>query len=83
MRHYKTPNGPCRKHHRFCSGELSRHRRPGHRLGRAVAFVALVAPQIARRLTNGSGVTLVSAALTGAALVLLSDLVATQAFSPV
>ena len=48
-----------------------------------VAFVALVAPQIARRLTNGSGVALVSAALTGAALVLLSDLAATRAFAPV
>ncbi len=48
-----------------------------------VAFVALVAPQISRRLTNGTGVSLVPAALTGAALVLLSDLVATQAFAPV
>ncbi|MBW3574581.1 MAG: iron chelate uptake ABC transporter family permease subunit [Actinobacteria bacterium] len=48
-----------------------------------VAFVALVAPQIARRLTNGTGVSMVAAALTGAALVLLSDLVATQAFAPV
>ena len=48
-----------------------------------VAFVALVAPQIARRLTVGSGVVLVPAALTGGALVLLSDLVATQAFAPV
>ncbi len=48
-----------------------------------VAFVALVAPQISRRLTAGSGLALVPAALTGAALVLLSDLVATQAFAPV
>ena len=48
-----------------------------------VAFVALVAPQIARRLTTGTSVTLVPAALTGAAIVVLSDVAATQAFSPV
>ncbi|MEX2587829.1 MAG: iron chelate uptake ABC transporter family permease subunit [Actinomycetota bacterium] len=46
-----------------------------------VAFVAFVAPPIARRLTNSS-LTLVPAALTGALLLLVSDLVARLAFRP-
>jgi len=46
-----------------------------------VAFVAFVAPPIARRLTRSS-LTLVPAALAGALLVLLSDLVARRAFAP-
>lgn len=48
-----------------------------------VAFVALVAPQIARRLTRASGVALVPAALTGAGIVLLSDLAGRRVFAPV
>lgn len=46
-----------------------------------VAFVAFVAPPIARRLTNSS-LTLVPAALAGALLLLVSDLVARRAFAP-
>lgn len=41
-----------------------------------VNFVALLAPQIARRLVRGSGVPLVASALTGAALLLAADLLA-------
>ncbi len=47
-----------------------------------VAFVALVAPQVARRFLPAAGTALVPAALTGAALVLLSDLLARRAFAP-
>jgi iron complex transport system permease protein len=46
-----------------------------------VAFVAFVAGPIARRLV-GAPLTLVPAALTGALLVLLSDLVARTALAP-
>lgn len=41
-----------------------------------VAFVALVAPNLARRLVRGPGVPLVTSALLGAALLLAADLVA-------
>lgn len=47
-----------------------------------VAFVALVAPQIARRVVRSPGATIVPAALAGAALVLVSDLVARRLFAP-
>ena len=47
-----------------------------------VAFVALVAPQIARRLVRSGGATLVPSALVGAAVVLLADLAARRAFAP-
>lgn len=47
-----------------------------------VAFVALVAPQIARRLVRAPEATLVPAALVGAALLLLSDLVARRVLAP-
>jgi iron complex transport system permease protein len=47
-----------------------------------VAFVAFVAGPIARRLTGGSQLALVPAALTGALLLLTSDLVARRAFAP-
>ncbi|MFP5317798.1 MAG: FecCD family ABC transporter permease [Acidimicrobiia bacterium] len=47
-----------------------------------VAFVALVSPQIARRLARGGTAALGPAALSGAALVLLSDLVARRLFAP-
>lgn len=46
-----------------------------------VAFVAFVAPPIARRLVRGS-LSLVPAALIGALLLLVSDLVARRAFAP-
>ena len=47
-----------------------------------VAFVALAAPQIARRLTGGAAPAVASAALTGAVLVLASDLIAQRLFAP-
>ena len=47
-----------------------------------VAFVALVSPQIARRLVRGGTPALGPAALCGAALMLLSDLVARRLFAP-
>ncbi|SDP23281.1 iron complex transport system permease protein [Nakamurella panacisegetis] len=45
-------------------------------------FVALAAPQIARRLTGSSGVGVVAAALLGGLLVALADLASTRAFAP-
>ena len=45
-------------------------------------FVALAAPQIARRLTGSSGVGVLAAALLGGLLVALSDLAATRVFAP-
>jgi iron complex transport system permease protein len=47
-----------------------------------IAFVALVAPQIARRLVRAGGATLVPSTLVGAALVLLADLAARRALAP-
>lgn len=47
-----------------------------------VAFVALVAPQIARRLAGPSQLALVPAALVGAAVMLLSDLLGRRLFAP-
>ena len=47
-----------------------------------VAFVALVSPQIARRLVRSPGPALVSSALAGALLLVLSDLVARRLFAP-
>lgn len=44
-----------------------------------IAFIALTAPQIARRLTRGTGPHLVLAALVGALLLALADLCAQQA----
>ncbi|MYW00012.1 iron chelate uptake ABC transporter family permease subunit [Streptomyces sp. SID3343] len=43
-----------------------------------IAFIALTAPQIARRLTRGSGPHLVSSALVGALLLTVADLAAQQ-----
>ncbi|MGC3992760.1 MAG: iron chelate uptake ABC transporter family permease subunit [Propionicimonas sp.] len=47
-----------------------------------IAFVALAAPQVARRLTRTSGIGMGTAAITGAAMVLASDLVAQRLFAP-
>ncbi|MEU0240800.1 iron chelate uptake ABC transporter family permease subunit [Nocardiopsis sp. NPDC006198] len=47
-----------------------------------IGFVALAAPQIARRLTRAGGTTLVGSALTGAALLAVADLVALRALAP-
>ncbi|UJW77507.1 FecCD family ABC transporter permease [Rhizobium sp. SL42] len=45
-----------------------------------ISFVALCAPQIARRLTRSAGVDLVSSALTGALLLIGADYIAQHAF---
>lgn len=47
-----------------------------------IAFIALVAPQIARRLTRSAGVGLIAAGATGALLLVLSDCVAQRLFAP-
>lgn len=48
-----------------------------------IAFVALAAPQIAKRLTRGSGLQLLPAALVGALVLLVSDIMAQRAGFPV
>jgi len=48
-----------------------------------IAFVALAAPQIARRLTRAPGVQVLPAAAMGATLLLVCDVVAANAFAPV
>ncbi|MCB0977783.1 MAG: iron chelate uptake ABC transporter family permease subunit [Acidimicrobiales bacterium] len=48
-----------------------------------VGFVALVAPQIARRLVGARSAALVPAALVGAAIMVYGDLVARRAFAPI
>ncbi|WP_329130453.1 iron chelate uptake ABC transporter family permease subunit [Streptomyces sp. NBC_01476] len=45
-----------------------------------IAFVALTAPQLARRLTRSPGVSLLPSALMGAALLVIADLAAQRAF---
>ncbi|WP_214326730.1 FecCD family ABC transporter permease [Nonomuraea sediminis] len=47
-----------------------------------VIFVALAAPQIARRLARSPGVTMISSALTGAVLLTAADLVAQRVIAP-
>ncbi|PPF84113.1 iron-enterobactin ABC transporter permease [Subtercola sp. Z020] len=47
-----------------------------------IGFVALAAPQIARRLTRSPGVALVPAAALGAALMLGSDVIAQRLIAP-
>ena len=47
-----------------------------------IAFVALAAPQLARRLTGAPGVGMVSSAVMGAFLLLFSDLVAQKIVAP-
>ncbi|WP_211590397.1 iron chelate uptake ABC transporter family permease subunit [Microbispora sp. H11081] len=48
-----------------------------------VDFVALLAPQIARRLTRTAQIPLVGSALTGALIMALADLLARKLFSPI
>ncbi|MEU8733645.1 iron chelate uptake ABC transporter family permease subunit [Streptomyces tendae] len=48
-----------------------------------VDFVALLAPQIARRLCRTAQIPLLSSALTGALVVVVADLLARRLFSPV
>ncbi|MEU6854466.1 iron chelate uptake ABC transporter family permease subunit [Actinacidiphila alni] len=45
-----------------------------------IAFVALTAPQLARRLTRAPGVSMLSSAFLGAALLVAADLAAQRAF---
>lgn len=47
-----------------------------------IAFIALVAPQIARRLTRSAGVGLIAAGVTGALLLVISDFLAQRLFAP-
>ncbi|MBD8534986.1 FecCD family ABC transporter permease [Plantibacter sp. CFBP 13570] len=47
-----------------------------------IVFVALAAPQLARRLTKSAGITLVPSAAMGAALLLVSDVVAQRIIAP-
>ncbi|MGW4468860.1 FecCD family ABC transporter permease [Nonomuraea sp. NPDC004354] len=47
-----------------------------------VIFVAMAAPQLARRLTRSPGVTLLASALTGAVLLTAADLAAQRLFAP-
>lgn len=51
-------------------------------VGGPIQFIALAAPQIARRLTRGSGPHVLSAGIAGGVLLVLSDLVAREAFQP-
>lgn len=48
-----------------------------------IAFVALVAPQLARRLVGGGSLNLIPTALTGAFLLALGDLLAQRLFAPI
>ncbi|MEU9700015.1 iron chelate uptake ABC transporter family permease subunit [Streptomyces sp. NPDC047981] len=48
-----------------------------------VDFVALLAPQIARRMTRTAQIPLLSSALTGAFVVVLADLLGRRLFAPV
>jgi len=47
-----------------------------------ISFVALAAPQVARRMTRAVGSGLVAAGLTGALMVLVSDFAAQRLFAP-
>lgn len=47
-----------------------------------IAFVALSAPQIARRVTGSAGVTLLPSAAMGAMLLVVADFLAQRAFAP-
>jgi iron complex transport system permease protein len=46
-----------------------------------ISFIALCAPQVARRITHSAGVPLFGSALTGALLLLVADWVAQHAFA--
>lgn len=47
-----------------------------------IAFVALAAPHIARRISRTAGLAVVNSALMGAVLTLASDIIAQRAFAP-
>ncbi|SEE40025.1 iron complex transport system permease protein [Arthrobacter alpinus] len=48
-----------------------------------IAFVALAAPQLARRLCRNTGITVVPSAVVGAFLLMASDLTAQRLFAPI
>lgn len=48
-----------------------------------IAFIALVAPQIAKRLTRSSGISLLPAAALGGLLLVFADYLAQRVFAPV
>lgn len=48
-----------------------------------IAFVALAAPQLARRLCGNAGISLVPSALLGSLLLVASDLAAQRLFAPI
>lgn len=48
-----------------------------------IGFVALIAPQLARRFTGGPGLPLIPAAFAGAVLVVGADIIARRAFAPI
>jgi iron complex transport system permease protein len=48
-----------------------------------IAFVALAAPQLARRITGSAGITLLPSALVGSLLLVASDLAGQRLFAPV
>lgn len=48
-----------------------------------IGFVALISPQIARRLCGGPGLPLLPSACTGALLVLAADTIGRRAFAPI
>ncbi|GGS63701.1 ABC transporter permease [Planobispora rosea] len=48
-----------------------------------VIFVAMAAPQLARRLSRSPGVTMIASALMGAVLLVTADLAAQRLFAPV
>ncbi|GAA4194809.1 iron chelate uptake ABC transporter family permease subunit [Gryllotalpicola kribbensis] len=47
-----------------------------------IAFIALAAPQVARRLTRATGPNLLASGLTGAVFLVLTDWAAREAFQP-
>lgn len=47
-----------------------------------IGFVALAAPQLARRVTGASGIPLVASAVTGATVLLVADVIAQRALAP-
>lgn len=47
-----------------------------------IGFIALAAPQLARRTMGTSGIPLVGSALTGAAVLLVADVIAQRALAP-
>jgi iron complex transport system permease protein len=47
-----------------------------------IGFIALAAPQLARRALGTSGIPIVGSALTGATVLVVADVIAQRALSP-